>query len=236
MKGERLDRALAHRGGGSRSLVARAVREGRVKVDGEVVRDPATPIGASARLELDGEVFATPPVVVLWHKPVGVLCTVEDPWGRADLTGAVAEWLRQGLHPVGRLDADTSGLLLLCADGTLTQRLLHPKRGVEKVYRARVEGTPDAALEARLLAGVDTAEGTFAALSVTLDPEVSEVELVVTEGKHRMVRRMLANAGHPVEALVRLRFAGLTLGALEVGETRAATDAEVEGLRALVGQ
>ena len=237
MSRERLDKVLAQRGAGSRSKVAQWVRQGRVRVAGEVVRDPAAAVDARVVVQLDDEAYEATPEVVAWHKPLGVHCTLDDPWGRADLSGAVATWLRRGLHPVGRLDADTSGLLLLSADGALTQRLLHPKRGVEKLYRAQVEGTPDAALVEALERGVATAEGTFAARSARIvDAEAAVVELVVTEGKHRMVRRMLANAGHPVVALTRLRFASVELGALPVGEARALDDAEVAGLRALAGQ
>jgi len=228
---------LSQRGAGSRSEVARWVRQGRVRVAGEVVRDPGATVDARVLVQLDDEAYEATPEVVAWHKPLGVLCTLDDPWGRADLSGAVPTWLRRGLHPVGRLDADTSGLLLLSADGALTQRLLHPKRGVEKLYSAQVEGTPDAALVEVLQRGVATAEGVFAARSArVVDADAAVVELVVTEGKHRMVRRMLANAGHPVVHLTRLRFASVALGTLPVGEARALDDAEVALLRALAGQ
>ncbi len=237
MSVERLDKVLSQRGAGSRSEVAQWVRQGRVSVGGQVVRDPGAGVDAQATVTLDDQIFEPTPVVVAWHKPLGVLCTVDDPWGRADLSGAVAGWLRRGLHPVGRLDADTSGLLLLSADGVLTQRLLHPKRGVQKLYRAQVEGTPDDALVDALCRGVLTAAGTFAAVSARIvDPAAAEVELVVTEGKHRMVRRMLANAGYPVVHLTRLRFAGVDLGELASGEARALDATEVAALRTVAGQ
>jgi 23S rRNA pseudouridine2605 synthase len=126
-----------------------------------------------------------------------------------------SELLDLGLHPVGRLDADTDGLLLFSADGALTQRLLHPRRAIPRTYLATVEGSPGDALRAALAAGVRTADGVFG--GEVLSIEGDQVTVRVTEGKHRMVRRMLANAGHGVVALRRLAYGPFVLGDLAVG-------------------
>jgi 23S rRNA pseudouridine2605 synthase len=150
---------------------------------------------------------------------------MDDPWGRANLSDVVPVVWRDLFHPVGRLDADTSGLLLFSADGGFTQWMLHPRRAIEREYVATVEGEPGQPLTDALAAGVETEEGTFTARVVSI--EGPHVRLVVTEGKHRMVRRMLANAGHPVTALRRERFGGFRLGDLAEGEIRPATAEEM---------
>jgi pseudouridine synthase len=177
---------------------------------------------------LDGEALLVPPRLAVFHKPLGVHSTVEDDQGRPSLGTAASELLALGLHPVGRLDADTDGLLLFSADGALTQRLLHPRRAVPRVYVATVEPAPGPTLPDVLRAGVQTADGVFTAEVLALDG--ARVRLSVTEGKHRMVRRMLANAGHPVVALRRLSYGPIALGGLPAGEWREATAAEIEAI------
>lgn len=222
---ERLDKVVAARTSLSRKDAERAVRRGRVTVDGVIVRDGAAHVGAEAVVALDDEVLAVPAILLAWHKPVGVVSTMEDPWGRADLAGAVPAAAGTGWHPVGRLDKDTSGLLLLSRDGALTQWMLHPRRALPREYEAVVDPPPAADLGARLAAGVTTAEGIVTAELVAADGD--RVRLVVREGKHRMVRRMLANAGHPVLALHRLRYGPYALGDLGEGEVRVVDPAAV---------
>ena len=200
-------------------------------MDGEVVRAPRQKVSIEVALSLDGTQLGTPPETVLWHKPVGVLCTLQDPWNRSTLWTEAEELLAWGLRPVGRLDQDTSGLLLLTTDGQVTQRLLHPKRQVPRTYRARVEGIPGPSLQEALALGVQTAEGTFRAEGVKI--EGSDVTLTVREGKHRMVRRMLANAGHPVVDLRRLAFGAFELGELPQRSWREPTESEVSWLHTL---
>lgn len=211
----RLDRLFVARGAGSRKEAARAIRRGRVEVGGAVVRDPAAPVVPEATLSVFGEAFPPRPTLVAWHKPVGVVCTARDPWGREDLSQVLPASWRSGLHPVGRLDQDTSGLLLFSGDGALTQHLLHPRRAIPRTYEATVADVPDD-LSDRLAAGVETAEGTFTARLLAVDGAVVTVE--VTEGKHRMVRRMLHNAGASVTALHRIAYGPWALGALAEGE------------------
>lgn len=220
----RLDRLTADRTGASRKVASALVKRGCVRVDGVELRDPAVRVAPTAVLEVDGETFPPPIALALFHKPVGVHSTLDDSHGRASLATAAAELVHAGLHPVGRLDADTDGLLLFSRDGALTQHLLHPKRAVPRTYRARVEGTPGEDLGRVLAAGVATADGVFTARLSSVSGD--EVVLEVTEGKHRMVRRMLANAGFPVVALRRLSFGPFVLGDLPPGSFRLPTDAE----------
>ncbi len=226
---ERLDKILAGRGLGTRHEVRALVKRRLVTVDGEVVRDFGLKVDPAADIRFQGDPVAAIPVLVLFHKPSGVVSTMDDDWGRTSLVGALPERWEGRLHPVGRLDADTTGLLLFSADGQITQRLLHPRRGIEREYRATVEGAPDPSLVDRLAAGIETAEGLACARVTHI--EADEVRLVVTEGKHRMVRRMLANAGHPVLALHRVRYGEVHLGALPEGEVREATPEELAWAR-----
>jgi len=214
----RLERLVAKRLGVPRKEARRSIRSGRVMVGGTPVKDPAHTVRGDEALEIDGTRCDPAPRVVAYHKPPGVLSTVGDPQGRPSLREVAAEWLALGLHPVGRLDADSEGLLLLCSDGALTQRLLHPKHGVAKRYDAWVEGEIPSDLAEQLAAGVRTALGVHAAELVEVD--AGRVQLVVREGKHRMVRRMLANLGLPVVRLRRLAMGPYELGDLAVGGFR----------------
>jgi 23S rRNA pseudouridine2605 synthase len=218
----RLDRLLATRGVGTRKEVRRMVRGGRVTVAGDVIRDPAQKVAPDAEARVDGELCEALPRLVLFHKPAGVVSTLRDNMGRLCLTDVIPpEWLGK-LHPVGRLDAETTGLLPFSAEGSLTQHLLHPRRAYEREYVATVEAVPAADLVERLAAGVQTADGVHTARVISIEGNV--VQLVVTEGRHRMVRRMLANSGHPVLSLHRLRFGPFVLGDLEPGDWRPASD------------
>jgi len=234
----RLERVLSNRGHGSRSEVAVLVRQGRVRVESKVVKSPSEKIPSDASITVDGVEVGAVPLLMAYHKPLNVLSSMGDPMGRPSLKEVVPEtWERMGLHPVGRLDADTTGLLLFSSDGALTQRLLHPSGGVEREYRAVVEGDATRpGLRDELSAGVETSDGTFPA--VLLDAKLQDVEstnsededdesrsmvtstvrLMVKEGKYRMVRRILANTGHPVIDLHRVRYGGITLDELELPE------------------
>jgi pseudouridine synthase len=161
-----------------------------------------------------------------------VVCTTRDPWGRRSLATEAVKLLDQGLHPVGRLDADTDGLLLFAYDGALTQRLLHPRRGIRRVYAATVEGSPGEAMRTELAQGVATAKGVF--IAEVLSTDGPRVTLAVTEGKHRMVRRLLANVGHPVTELRRLSYGPLELGDLAAGASRPPTPEEWAWVQSLM--
>ena len=224
MKLERLDKLLASRSALSRADIQRLCRQGRVTVDEKVKRSASVKVSPASELCIDGDAVAPLPMFVMYHKPAGVHATMSDEWGRASLEGVLKPDWEGSLHPVGRLDAETTGLLMFCRDGTWTQRLLHPRHGIEREYIAQIErpvADPEA-LTAQLAEGVNTALGVATARVESIRGD--RVRLVVTEGKHRMVRRMLANAGHPVVALHRLRYGGFHLGDLPEGQTRALSD------------
>jgi 23S rRNA pseudouridine2605 synthase len=154
-----------------------------------------------------------------------VLSTLRDPWGREGLESALPPQFAGRFHAVGRLDKDTSGLLLFSRDGKLTQFLLHPRRQIPRTYRATIDVDPPAGLQAQLAEGVETALGRFAGTVESIEGRV--VQLVVREGKHRMVRRMLHNAGASVIALHRIRYGSCALGDLDEGQVRPVSPDEV---------
>jgi 23S rRNA pseudouridine2605 synthase len=167
-------------------------------------------------------------MVVLLHKPAGVVTTASDPHGRPTVVDLVRTPLR--LFPVGRLDRETTGALLLTNDGGLADRLMHPRHGVPKTYVAAVAVDPPAGVLRRLRAGVELDDGPTAPAGVRLAAP-GKVEITIHEGRNRQVRRMLAAVGYPARALHRSGYAGLELGDLRPGQWRKLADAEVEALR-----
>ena len=240
MAQERLQRALARAGYGSRRACEGLVVEGRVTVNGVVAAlgDKADPERDEVRV--DGLTVNLDPSVRYYalHKPAGVVATMRDPQGRKDLQPFLPDDGPR-VFPVGRLDRDTEGLLLLTNDGDLANRLLHPSFGVEKEYLAEVEGSPGARHLARIRAGVDLDDGPArakAARIVAASGPRGAIRLVMTEGRKREVRRLLAAVGLPVSRLVRLRVGPVRLGGLPPGATRPLTSDEVRDLlRAAAG-
>ena len=227
----RLAKYLAHAGVASRRAAERLIAEGRVALGGRTVTDPATPVEQGDAVTVDGERVAGPEprVVYALNKPVGVVSTARDTHGRATVTGLVdAAGLR--LYPVGRLDADSAGLILLTNDGELANRLTHPRYEVPKTYRARVGGGPvsEEALRA-LREGVELDDGPTAPATVTLLAP-AEIEITVREGRNRQVRRMCETVGHPVIELTRVAFGPLRLGDLAPGAHRRLDASEIAGL------
>jgi 23S rRNA pseudouridine2605 synthase len=226
----RLVKFLAHAGVASRRAAEEIIAEGRVTVDGAVLTDPARDVGESNQVAVDGRrVEAEPHEVHVLNKPAGVVSTARDTHGRPTVVQLVRS--RRRLYPVGRLDADTTGLILLTNDGELADRLTHPRYGVKKVYRARVQ---PARLSPRALGalkdGVELEDGRTAPAQVR-QPATGVVELTIREGKKRQVRRMLERVGHRVVELERVAFGPLGLRGLEPGKSRRLTKAEVERLR-----
>src|SRR5438874_3944778 len=225
----RLVKFLAHSGVASRRSAETVIRDGRVTVGGEVVRDPARDVDETSAVAVDGERVAPEPLEVhMLNKPAGVVSTARDTHGRPAVTDLVES--RRRLYPVGRLDADTTGLILLTNDGELANRLMHPRYEVPRVYRARVKGRPDDTALRRLRKGVELDDG------VTAPAEVRRVapgvlELTLHEGRKRQVRRMCEAVGHPVTELERIAFGPLRLAELRPGRHRRLTAAEVERLR-----
>jgi 23S rRNA pseudouridine2605 synthase len=227
----RLNAYLARAGVASRRKADELIKAGRVTVNGEPGQ-LNTFVAKHDRVELDGQPLARQRLAyVLLHKPAGVVTTASDPHGRPTVVELVSEH-EVRLVPVGRLDAVTSGALLLTNDGELAHRLAHPRYEVEKVYEAEVEGEPsDEAL--RLLdRGVDLDDGpTAPARARRLAP--SRVELAIHEGRKHQVKRMLEAVGHSVTRLHRSRYAGLTLEGLRPGEWRELEPGEVARLQSL---
>ena len=230
----RLDRWISERTDMSRKEARRCIQRGKVRVDGEVVRQTDARIDHQ-EVTVEGVTpRSEPPLFVAWHKPFGVLSSTSDPTGRESLATVAGDLLEWGLHPVGRLDADTDGLLLFSRDGQLTQRLLHPKRAVIRTYIAQVENLPAPDLKLRLANGVMTSDGKVIADLRRADGHTLVVS--VTEGKHRMVRRLLANSGHPVQTLRRLSYGAIALGELPPGAWRVPTPDELAWSRKLLGR
>ena len=232
----RLAKYLAHAGVASRRAAEQLVFAGRVSVGGEVVRDPARDVGEEDAIAVDGGAVALERrhVVYALNKPAGYVSTAKDPQGRPTVVSLVSS--RERLYPVGRLDADTTGLLLLTNDGELAHRLTHPSFEVPRVYRAQVRNPPvrEPALR-KLRGGVALDDGTTAPASARrLTPD--RVEIVLHEGRKRQVRRMLDAVGHPVVRLERVAFGPLRLGDLPLGRHRLLKAAEVEQLRRAAGK
>ena len=228
MRSVRLNAYLARAGIASRRGAEELIRAGRVRVNGAVA-GLATFVDAGDTVQLDGKQLEPEPLTyVLLHKPPGVVTTARDPHGRPTVIELVGNERR--VVPVGRLDADTTGALLLTNDGDLAHRLAHPRYEVEKVYEADVEGRPSDDAIRRLAEGVELEDGmTSPAKARRLG--ASRVELSIHEGRKHQVKRMLEAVGHPVTRLHRPVYAGLTAADLAPGEWRELTPAEVESLR-----
>ena len=234
-EGERLQKVLARVGIGSRRVCEDLIAEGRVLVDGETAvlgrrADPET-----ALIEVDVAPVGVRPDLVHYvlNKPAGVVTTADDPQGRPTVVGLVPNEPR--VFPVGRLDVDTEGLLLLTNDGELAHRLTHPSYGVEKEYVAEVEGLPTRAVLRRLREGVELDDGPTAPARATLvDPSV--VRLTIHEGRNRQVRRMCEAVGHSVVRLVRTRIGPLADRSLAPGAWRELTGDEVRSLQRAVAE
>jgi 23S rRNA pseudouridine2605 synthase len=234
--GERLQKILAQAGLGSRRASEELIAAGRVRVNGEVATlgtraDPETDV-----IEVDGAVVGVRRGLVhyLLNKPAGVVTTARDPQGRPAVVDLVPAEPR--VYPVGRLDADTEGLLLLTNDGELAHRLTHPSFGVDKEYLAGVAGTPSRGAVRRLREGVELDDGPTAPAKVSLVDEHT-LRITIHEGRNRQVRRMCEAVGHPVQRLVRVRIGPLADRRLAPGAWRPLTQAEVRDLeRAAAGR
>jgi 23S rRNA pseudouridine2605 synthase len=229
----RLNAYLARAGVASRRRADELIKAGRVSVNGQPGQ-LNTFVERNDRVEVDGEpVTAQALAYVLLHKPAGTVTTASDPQGRPTVVELVD--VAERVVPVGRLDVDTTGALLLTNDGPLAHRLAHPRYGVEKVYEADVEGRPNETALQTLAKGVELEDGVTAPAGVRrLGP--SRLELVLHEGRNRQVRRMLEAVGHPVRHLHRSVYAGLTLEGLASGEWRELTPEETASLVRVVGR
>jgi 23S rRNA pseudouridine2605 synthase len=225
----RLNAYLARAGIASRRGSDELIKAGRVRVN-DLPGELNTYVHTGDRVEVDGEpVTAQALKYVLLHKPPGTVTTASDPQGRPTVVQLVEE-IPERIVPVGRLDADTTGALLLTNDGPLAHRLAHPRYGVEKVYEVEVEGEPDDEALRHLAEGVDLEDGRTAPARVHLLAP-STIELVLHEGRKHQVKRMCEAVGHPVRRLHRSRYAGLALEGLEPRAWRELEPSEVEAVR-----
>jgi len=232
----RLNAYLARAGVASRRRADELIRAGRVRVNGEP-GELNTAVGKHDVVDVDGErVERQRLTYVLLHKPAGVVTTASDPQGRRTVVELVPAEPR--VVPVGRLDVDTTGALLLTNDGDLAHRLAHPRYGVPKVYEADVEGSPSPDALARLRDGIELEDGLTAPAIVRIvsrGTRASRLELTLHEGRKHQVKRMCEAVGHPVRQLHRVRYAELELTGLKPGEWRELTASEVAALRLGVG-
>ncbi len=229
----RLAKYLAHGGIASRRASERIVSAGRVTVAGEVVTDPARDVGDADDVRVDGRPVATEEREV-WavNKPVGVVSTAREPGSRAAVVELVSSEAR--LYPVGRLDADSTGLLLLTNDGGLANRLTHPRYEVAKAYRVVLRRPPSEAEVRHLAEGVELEDGPTAPAEVRRIGE-RELEVVLREGRNRQLRRMAEAVDNRVVSLRRVRFGPIDLGDLGTGEARRLSAEEIAVLRDAAG-
>lgn len=238
---QRLQKILAAAGYGSRRACEEIIRQGRVQVNGQVVTELGTKVDPSLdKISVDGTPISSPAekVYLILNKPPGYISTTHDPWGRPTVLDLIPHQGR--LYPVGRLDVESEGLLLLTNDGGLTHRLTHPRYEHEKEYLALVKGHPTDAVLSQLRRGVDLEEGRTAPAQTsrvsqkegleTL-PGTTWLRIVVHEGRKRHIRRMCAAVGHPVQRLIRVRMGPIELGNLPVGGHRPLSVKEVRRLR-----
>lgn len=237
----RLQKILANAGVASRRVCEQYIVEGRVRVNGVVVTELGSRIDPDTdQVDVDGTAIQldTSKRYVILNKPTGVVSSMKDDQGRPDLRLFTKDWPER-LYNVGRLDAETSGLLVLTNDGELAHVLAHPSFGVTKVYIAKVSGRVLPQTIAQLTRGVELEDGPIAADKARLldaSGDTSLVELTLHSGRNRIVRRMMAAVGHPVEDLVRRQFGPLHLGTLPAGRARELTTVERGALLTLARQ
>ncbi|HEX6117300.1 MAG TPA: pseudouridine synthase [Solirubrobacterales bacterium] len=224
----RLAKYLAHSGVASRRAAEEIVRAGRVTVGGEVVTDPARDVDESSGVEVDGAAVGPEPTEVwMLNKPAGVTSTAREPGRRRAVVDLVRSERR--LYPVGRLDAESTGLILLTNDGELANRLTHPRYEVPKTYRASLARPPDDTQVRRLRQGVRLDDGPTGPARVRRSGD-REIEITIREGRNRQVRRMVEAVGNRVAALERIRVGSLQLRGLGEGDSRRLSAAEVKRL------
>lgn len=237
---ERLQKLLARAGLGSRRSCEDLIREGRVTVNGQTVEQLGAKANPDDDIRVDGKPVVIPQgfIYLVLNKPPGYVTTKDDPQGRPTVMDLVPEELRDRVFPVGRLDQDSTGLLLLTDDGNLAQRLLHPKHHVPKQYLADVEGTPSESQLHRLRSGIELEDGRTQPAEVMLVAQgggEARLRVTITEGRNRQVRRMFDAIGHPVRRLKRVAMGPIHLGELSLGQVRRLSESRIQSLRQAAG-
>ena len=237
---ERLQKFLSRAGVASRRAAEEMIRAGRVSLNGQVVTEMGVKLDPDRDVvQVDGRrvKVGAPPVTMMLHKPHGYVSTRQDPQGRRVVMDLVGEGLRDRLYPVGRLDYDATGLLLLTGDGELAHRLMHPSHRVPRTYRVTVAGEVSRETLRQLVAGVEI-DGREVAAEVEVKKQEEDrtvLELTVREGRYHLVKRLMEKVGHPVLKLKRIAFGPLRLGRLARGVYRRLTPAEMAALKEAVG-
>ena len=229
---ERLQKLIARAGICSRREAEKLIAAGRVKVDGQIVRELGAKANLNQNISVDGKLltFDDEKIYLMLNKPRGYVSTAHDERGRKTVLDLLGENFQGRVYPVGRLDLNSEGLILLTNDGDLTNALIHPRYEVSKTYRVKISGDVTEEKLDRLRAGVELDDGLTAPAEIyLLDKDL--VEVTIHEGRNRQVRRMLAAVGCDVKRLRRIKFAGLTLDGLKVGKFRELTAAEVAELK-----
>ncbi|AQQ53657.1 pseudouridine synthase [Planococcus lenghuensis] len=235
---ERLQKVVAHAGVASRRKAEQMILDGKVRVNGKVVKELGTKVSNSDTVEVEGIALEKEQkVYFLFYKPRGVLSAVSDDKNRKVVTDFFPE-IEERIYPVGRLDYDTSGLLILTNDGEFANLMTHPKFQIDKTYIARVKGVPDRDKLKKLERGIKLEDGMTAPARVKMqsaDPKQNKsiIQITIHEGRNRQVRRMFEAIGHPVQKLRREQFAFLTLHGLNAGDARELTAHEVKKLRVM---
>jgi 23S rRNA pseudouridine2605 synthase len=235
---ERLQKVIAQAGIASRRKSEELIQEGKVKVNGKVVTQLGVKVTSSDRVEVNGiQIESEVPVYFLLYKPRGVISSVSDDKGRKVVSDFFSH-IPERIYPVGRLDYDTSGLLLMTNDGEFANLLMHPRSEIEKVYVAKIKGIPSKENLRKLEKGIKLEDGKTAPAKVKMlssdkKKQTSIIELIIHEGRNRQVRRMLEAIGHQVLKLKRERYGNLTLNGLAAGDARELTPHEVKQVRAM---
>ena len=235
---ERLQKVIAHSGVASRRKAEELIVEGKVKVNGQVVRTLGTKVGPNDKVEVNGVPLENEaPVYFMLNKPRGVISAVQDDKNRKVVTDFFP-MIEERIYPIGRLDYDTSGLLLLTNDGEFANQLMHPKNEVEKIYIAKVKGIPFREQLKKLQKGIKLEDGMTAPANVKFisadkKKNTAIIQIGIHEGRNRQVRRMFEAIAHPVMKLKREQYAFLTLKGLKPGDARELTPLEVKQLRVL---
>lgn len=233
---ERLQKVMAHAGVASRRKSEQLILDGKVTVNGQIVKELGVKVKATDRIEVEGiPLNKEEPVYYMLYKPKGVISSVKDDKGRPVVTDYLSD-VKERIYPIGRLDYDTSGLLLLTNDGKLAQRLTHPKYEVDKVYIAKVQGIADKynmrpIAYGMKLDGKKTAPAHYEILSTNEDNNTSIVQVTIHEGRYHQVKRMFEKCGLKVKTLKREAYGPLTLKGLRIGEYRSLTPKEVKQLK-----
>ncbi len=235
---ERLQKILSRAGISSRRAGEKMMAQGRIRVNGVVVTEPGTKADPERdEIRVDGRLVSleTEPIYLMLHKPQGYVTTLSDPQGRPIVTDLL-QGVTERVYPVGRLDYDSEGLLILTNDGDFAQKLQHPRHGIPKTYRVKVEGNLHKREIKALESGIDLPDGRFSPAEIRLEktnPGSTWLSLTITDGRNRVIRRAFDSLGHRVARLVRVAVADLSLGSLRSGSWRMLNPREVTRLMAL---